>query len=256
MVARMSRLLWLGVVMVGLVFGAAGCSTGSASRPNEAPMTLVYLLTGPNSASHSREQKGEIFKGHMANMQRLADERILLVAGPFGSPREKTWRGIFVFDVAEPAEAESIAATDPGVSSGEFAVRVRPILVSTTIRESLRLEDEMQAELRAQGEVERAPGGMPPGLRGYVMMHADDAEGARRELRARAGSPRVIWWGRFRDGKDGVLVLDAADVAAAAAGIGEADVGPHGLDGWYSTKALEGLPREGGESGAASAASK
>lgn len=211
------------------------------ARPDDAAMTLVYLQTGPNSASHTAEQKSEIFQGHMANMQRLAAEKKLIIAGPFGQPRNAAWRGIFVFDIAEVRDAEAVGATDPGVLAGEFKLVVRPITASATLREALRLEDEMQAELKRAGQPERKPGEPPSGLRRYVMMHAEDFGKACAAL-ASAKSPRIIWWARFRDGRDGVMVLDATDLDAAAASLRGIDVGPFGLDRWMSTKALEGLP--------------
>lgn len=220
-----------------------GCAASGQRGPRAAtvPMTFIYLETGPNSASHTREQKSEIFKGHMANMQRLADEKTLLIAGPFGTPREKAWRGIFVFDVADPAKAREVAATDPGVIAGEFVTRVRPIAAPTETRDMPRLEEALQAELKAGGQPERKAGEPPAGLRGYVMMHAEDFAKARAALRASTASPRVLWAARFLDGSDGVLILDSTEPGAAAAALSTIDAGPHGLDRWMSTTSVERL---------------
>lgn len=223
----------------------AGCSTmrrGCLAFPEDARMTLVYLETGPTSTTNSPEQKQEIFRGHMANMQRLAAERTLLIAGPFGQPRDPAWRGIFIFDVPEIAEAEALGATDPGVAAGEFKLRIRPIAAPAALRETLRLEEEMKAERENSPAAEPPPGGLPPGLRRYVMLHADDFARACRALSA-ADSPRVIWWARFRDDAGGVLVLDATDVAQAVEACRGLDLGPHGMDRWLSSESLERLPR-------------
>ncbi|CAG0978440.1 hypothetical protein PHYC_01631 [Phycisphaerales bacterium] len=227
------------IVVTCVLAACASTPRNPVADSSNAHMTLVYLETGPNSASHTPEQKSEIFKGHMANMQRLAEEKKLLIAGPFGKPRNPAWRGIFVFDIASVAEAEALGATDPGVVAGEFKLAIRPITASASLRESLRLEKEMQAELERAGQPERKPGEPPPGLRRYVMMHAEDGERAMRALRK--GGPRVIWWASFRDGKDAVMVLDATEVDEAEAGLRGVDVGPRGLDRWMSTKALERL---------------
>jgi uncharacterized protein YciI len=239
---RCSVFVSLFLLAVSCVF--AGCATSQEAlrRPDDAPMTLVYLDSGPNAAAHTTQQKREIFQGHMANMQRLADEGTLIIAGPFDKPRDPAWRGLFVLDVADPAEAMALAGTDPGVASGEFRLRVRPITASASLREALQLEDQMQAELNAQDGAERKPGELPPGLRGYVMLHADDIAHAWKGLAANGAGPRIIWWARFRDGDEGVVVLDATDVQAARAALKTADLGPHGLDGWLSTRALERLP--------------
>ena len=102
------------VSLVLLCCATSGCGHcrggGDGGGDGRASMTFVYLKTGPNSASHTPEQKSEIFKGHMANMTRLRDERTLIIGGPFVQPRDKAWRGIFIFDVADVGEAEKIGA--------------------------------------------------------------------------------------------------------------------------------------------------
>src|SRR5689334_13059942 len=94
----------LACLAAGSLLTLSGCAT--PHNPEEDPdsfeavkdihggpfsdMMLVYLKTGPNQLTE------ENFKGHMANMHRLADAGVLIIGGPFASPRDKTWRGIFV----------------------------------------------------------------------------------------------------------------------------------------------------------------
>src|SRR5690349_4562277 len=59
---------------------------------------LVILKTGPKRIPAGPERDA-MFKGHFANMERLASEGKLVLAGPFGD-REGDWRGLFIFDVA------------------------------------------------------------------------------------------------------------------------------------------------------------
>lgn len=229
-----------GLLVASLLAACAG-QPRQAAPSGSVPMTFVYLETGPNSAVHTPEQKQEIFRGHMANMQRLADEKTLLIAGPFGTPRNPAWRGIFVFDVADAAKAREIAATDPGVVSGEFKTTIRPIAAPPASRDMPRLEQALQAELKAAGQPERKAGEPPPGLRRYVMMHAEDFAKAHAALHASASAPRVLWAAAFRDGRDGVFILDATDLDAASAAMKTINVGPHVLDRWMSTKSVERL---------------
>ena len=70
-------------------------------------------------------RKTELFKGHMSNMQKLADEGILKIAGPFGK-NDFTWRGIFILDCETKEEAEKYVNTDPAVAAGLFAVDIVP----------------------------------------------------------------------------------------------------------------------------------
>lgn len=78
---------------------------------------LVVLKTGPNRMPPGAE-RDEMFRGHFANMKRLADEGKLALAGPFDGV--DGWRGLFVFAVSEIDEARQLAATDPVLAKGEM----------------------------------------------------------------------------------------------------------------------------------------
>jgi hypothetical protein len=79
---------------------------------------LVILKTGPTRVPNGPE-RDEMFKGHFANMERLADAGKLAVAGPFGNNAEG-WRGLFLFAVTEIDEAKALVATDPVIIKGEM----------------------------------------------------------------------------------------------------------------------------------------
>ena len=78
---------------------------------------LVILKTGPNKVAAGPE-RDEMFKGHFANMNRLAAAGKLAVAGPFDGV--DGWRGLFIFAVADIAEAQALVATDPVIIKGEM----------------------------------------------------------------------------------------------------------------------------------------
>jgi uncharacterized protein YciI len=59
-----------------------------------------------------------MFRGHFANMQRLADEGKLALAGPLDGV--VGWRGLFVMAVPEIEEARQLVATDPVIIKGEM----------------------------------------------------------------------------------------------------------------------------------------
>lgn len=78
---------------------------------------LVVLKTGPTRVPDGPE-RDEMFKGHFANMQRLAKEGTLALAGPLDGV--DGWRGLFVLAVSDLEEARKIVATDPVVIRGEM----------------------------------------------------------------------------------------------------------------------------------------
>lgn len=227
--------LWLGCF--------SGCaSSGSRTSADRASYTYVTLTSGPTSGTGTKEERQEMFKGHMANINRLAESGELIIAGPFISPSDSTWRGLFVFDVADPAAAQALVATDPGVIKGEFTPVLRPLTASTTLRQSLALYRAMEAEQKAALPTDPT---QPPALmRAYVIVTAKDARLARKAITA--STHPIVWCGTFTDGdgKGGVFVLDATDAAVVRTSLKSAATGPCSIDGLFGTSALVRLPED------------
>lgn len=205
---------------------------------------LAYLKTGPESGKQTPEQSKEIFAGHMANIHRLADEGKLCIAGPFGKPKDPSWRGIFVMDVRDMATAETLVASDPGVQARVFSTELFPMRASSALRQTIQIEQRLLAE-RAQRQAADKP---PPSVRGYVMVTASNGAQAQRAL---AGCPlRVIWSGRLEAPRAGVgvFVLDAETPEAvhAALGASEKQLGECSIDAWYSSVSVQELPPDAG----------
>ena len=78
---------------------------------------LVILKSGPNRVPAGPE-RDEMFKGHFANMTRLAKEGKLVQAGPLDGV--DGWRGLFVFATSSLDEARALVNTDPVVIKGEM----------------------------------------------------------------------------------------------------------------------------------------
>lgn len=93
-------------------------------------MTTAYigfLSRGAKWTPEKTAQTEELQKAHMANINRLAETKKLVVAGPFGD--KGSLRGIFVFRVGSLEEAKELAATDPSVQAGRLSIDMHPWLV-------------------------------------------------------------------------------------------------------------------------------
>ncbi len=230
----LSVLIALGTLLV------TACSSTATRPTDDASYVLAYLKTGPLSGAKSAEERQRIFAGHFANMERLALERKLLIAGPFNKPQDPTWRGIFVLDVATIEEARALVDTDPGVKEQVFVAELCSMRASNALRKTLDLENELKAA------TERAGGAAPnSNMRGYVMVTVQDAARASDALAKLREERRVVWSGTFsgeREG-EGVFVLDAEKVEDADALLGDArpQLGECAIDAWWSTKSLLGL---------------
>lgn len=87
---------------------------------------FCILKTGPKDVEiKDKKQRDEIFAGHMANINRLADEGKLAMAGPFGK-NDRTYRGLFIFAVATVEEAQKLVETDPVIQSGMMIAELTP----------------------------------------------------------------------------------------------------------------------------------
>jgi uncharacterized protein YciI len=87
---------------------------------------FCILKTGPkDSEIKDKAERDKIFAGHMANIQRLADEGKLALAGPFGK-NDRTYRGLFIFNVTTVEEAQKLVETDPVIKSGMMTAELTP----------------------------------------------------------------------------------------------------------------------------------
>jgi len=98
-------------------------------RNSPLQMNTVYfafLKKGPNRKEGDGEtpEIQELQKAHIANINRLAEMKKLVVAGPFGD--DGPLRGIFVFRVGSLKEAEDLCATDPMIKINRLAVELHP----------------------------------------------------------------------------------------------------------------------------------
>ena len=91
---------------------------------------LVILTTGDNTITNKQE-RDKAFAGHFSNMSKLAEEKKLVVAGPFVDAKPK--RGLFVFNVTTLEEAEKLVNSDPAVKAGIFNYELYKVYSSAAL---------------------------------------------------------------------------------------------------------------------------
>jgi uncharacterized protein YciI len=87
-------------------------------------MYLAFLKRGPKWTPEQTPETQELQRAHLANINRLAELKKLVIAGPLGD--KGPLAGIFVFRVDSLAEAQELAATDPAVKAGRFVLELHP----------------------------------------------------------------------------------------------------------------------------------
>lgn len=127
------RLIMLTIVLSGSVLpvdAAAQASYDAALaqklRADDYGMktyVVALLKAGPNR-DRSAEDAQKLQRAHMDNINRLATEGKLVIAGPFAD--NGPLRGIYVFDVATVAEAEALTRTDPAIRAGSLVMELHP----------------------------------------------------------------------------------------------------------------------------------
>ena len=90
-------------------------------------MYFTFLTRGEKWTPETTPATEEIQKAHMANINRLAEMKKLIAAGPFGD--DGRLRGIFVFRVASLEEAKALTASDPAVQAGRLAMEIHSWMV-------------------------------------------------------------------------------------------------------------------------------
>jgi uncharacterized protein YciI len=85
-----------------------------------------FLKSGPNRkpGDGTTPEIQELQKAHIANINRLAETKKLVMAGPFGDDGD--YRGIFVFRVSSLQEAQELAATDPMIKIDRLRLDLHP----------------------------------------------------------------------------------------------------------------------------------
>jgi len=102
---------------------------------------LVVLKTGTNKTT-DKELINTSFRGHMNNIKLLVNEGKLIVAGPLNK-NDKTYRGMFILNVADFDEAESLLQADTAIKEGLLDVELYKWYGSAALPEYLKFSDKI-----------------------------------------------------------------------------------------------------------------
>jgi len=206
--------------------------------PTPLAVTLVLLKTGPRTEPLPEAEHRQVLGGHFGNMQKLARDRHLLVAGPYGKNRsDPALRGLFVLDTADRDRARQLAETDPGFQAGVFALEYHTLSTTAPLRAFLAAELAGLEAAQQEGRT-LAPG---DGGRGYVLLTVENGEAAKAAL---AGNASVLWFAQL-DGTRALVLLDAVDRVAAQTLLQPVllRLGAMRLDEWFASGRLADLPK-------------
>ena len=102
-------------------YDAALAARHKADENGMKVYVMAFLKAGPNR-DRPREEAQKLQAAHRANINRLAKEGKLVLAGPFAD--DGVLRGIYIFDVATVAEAEALTKTDPAIQAGQLVMEL------------------------------------------------------------------------------------------------------------------------------------
>ena len=105
---------------------------------------FVLLKTGDNKTDN-KAFIDSCFNGHLKNIRRLADNKQLAVAGPFGKNNNQC-RGLFILNVNNIEDAEALLKTDPAIASNLLKAELYPWYGSAALPEYLPVHDKIWKE--------------------------------------------------------------------------------------------------------------
>ena len=125
--------------------------------PKKLCVSLVYRKNPSNRSEHvefnkqcffdavhaleSRE-KNNLFKGHMDNINRLAKDGKLVMAGPF-MENNRNYRDVYIFNVSTVEEANALVISDPAVKENLLEAELTLWYGSAALQETLKIHEKI-----------------------------------------------------------------------------------------------------------------
>ena len=106
-----------------IVYDSAMAVKLGADQYGMKSYVIAFLKVGPNRGQDSI-RAAQLMRKHLDNINRMADEGKLAVAGPFTDDGDI--RGIYIFNVSSVEEARALTETDPAIKEGRLVMELHP----------------------------------------------------------------------------------------------------------------------------------
>lgn len=113
-------LILLSVIAASVIFSF----TNNDAKDGEMKEYYFVLLTKGENRTQDSATAAQIQSAHIANIDRLANEGKLSIAGPFGDDGD--WRGIFILNATSIEQAKQWCETDPAIQAGRLKYEIHP----------------------------------------------------------------------------------------------------------------------------------
>ncbi len=109
-------------VLEKITYTSAASDEFGADEYGMKKYVLAFLKAGPNR-DRTPEEAQKLQTAHLQNIQKLANEGKLVVAGPFLDGGDM--RGIYILNVETIKEAEALTNTDPAIQAGSLIMELK-----------------------------------------------------------------------------------------------------------------------------------
>jgi len=103
---------------------------------------FVMLKKGPSGITDSA-RLDSIFRGHMKNIQLLASQNKLVVAGPLGE-NDKAYEGIFILNTDSKTEAEKMLEADTAIKLKLLTAEYYLLYSSAALQQTFELHKKIE----------------------------------------------------------------------------------------------------------------
>ena len=105
-------------------------------------MYVMAFLKAGKVKIEDEAKRNELMTAHLKNIQRMALDGKLVMAGPFLD--QQPIRGIYIFNVTTIEEAAKLTETDPAIQAGTLEVELHPWYGSAALMEVVRIHKTVE----------------------------------------------------------------------------------------------------------------